>query len=70
MRMLATFVTFSRPGHPIVRARVVDGSFALHLAPAVYTLGLSPPRGEVTPVRLRVPRTGVIRVNVAVQPTP
>jgi hypothetical protein len=64
-------VTFLRAGHATVRARVVDGSFAIHLVPAVYTLALSPPpAGDVTPARVRVPRTGVVRVHVAVQPTP
>jgi len=71
MRMFATYVTFSRVGHPTVRARVVDGSFAIHLVPAVYTLAMSPPPGgDITPARVRVPRTGIVRLHVAVQPTP
>jgi hypothetical protein len=69
--MFATYVTFARTGHAPVRARVVDGSFALHLVPAVYKLALSPPpAGDITPTRVRVPSTGVVRLRVVVQPTP
>jgi len=71
MKSVTTYVTFARTGHPIVRARVTGGSFALHLVPAVYTLALSPPpAGDVMPARVRVPRVGVVRLHVVVQPTP
>jgi hypothetical protein len=71
MHMFGTYVAFSRAGHATVRARVTDGSFALHLVPPVYTLTLSPPpAGDVTPAKVRVPPTGVVRLHLTVQPTP
>ena len=71
MRASTTYVTFSRPGHVTVRVRVVEGTFALHLTPAAYTIGLTPPpAGDVKPAAVRVPRTGVVRLHLTVQPTP
>ena len=44
---------------------------ALHLTPAAYTIGLTPPpAGDVKPAAVRVPRTGVVRLHLTVQPTP
>ena len=67
----ATYVMFSRAGHPTVRVRAVDGSFSVHLVPGRYTIALSPPpAGTVSPAAIRVPSTGVVRLHVVVQPTP
>ena len=41
------------------------------VAPAAYTIGLTPPpAGDVKPAAVRVPRTGVVRLHLTVQPTP
>jgi hypothetical protein len=67
---VSTVVSFSRPGHATVRVRAVDGTFALHLAPGTYSIGMTPATGDVTPATVRVPRVGVVRLRLAVQPTP
>jgi hypothetical protein len=67
----AAFVLFSRPAKPTVRVRVSGGAFAVHLAPGVYTIRLAPPgSGRVTPASVRVPRTGIVRLRLVVQPKP
>ena len=66
----STYVSFSRVSHPTVRVRAVDGAFALHLAPAIYRIAVTPALGTVSPATVRVPRIGVVRLHVVVQPTP
>lgn len=70
MGMVVTSVVFSRAGHPAVRVRAVGGSFALHLVPATYRIALQPSLGTVSPATVRVPRTGTVRLHLAVQPNP
>jgi hypothetical protein len=70
MGMVVTSVVFSRPGHATVRVRAVGGSFALHLVPGTYKISLQPPLGAVSPATVRVPRTGTVRLHLAVQPNP
>jgi hypothetical protein len=67
---VSTYVAFSRVGHAAVRARVVDGAFALHLAPGTYAIALTPLAGNVSPATVRVPRIGLVRLHLKVQPTP
>jgi len=67
---VSTYVTFSRVGHAIVRVRVIGGAFALHLAPGTYAIALTPTAGDISPAKVRVPRTGVVRLHLTVQPTP
>jgi hypothetical protein len=64
------FVLFSRLAKPTVRVRVAAGAFAAHLAAGLYTIKLAPPpaSGHVVPARVRVPRTGVVHLKIAVQP--
>jgi hypothetical protein len=68
--MVVTSVMFSRPGHATVRVRTVGGSFALHLVPGTYRIALQPGLGAVSPATVRVPRTGTVRLRLAVQPNP
>jgi hypothetical protein len=68
--MVVTSVIFSRPGHATVRIRAVGGSFALHLVPGTYRIALQPSSGAVSPTTVRVPRTGTVRLHLAVQPNP
>jgi len=68
--MVVTSVVFSRPGHATVRIRAVGGSFALHLVPGTYRIALQPSSGAVSPTTVRVPRTGTVRLHLAVQPNP
>jgi hypothetical protein len=70
MGMIVTSVMFSRPGNATVRVRAVGGSFALHLAPGTYRIALQPALGAVSPATVRVPRTGTLRLHLAVQPNP
>src|SRR5207302_5653917 len=66
-----TYVTFSRPGHLTVGVRVGEGALALHVTPAAYTIGLTPPpAGDVKPAAVRVPRTAAVRLHLTAQPTP
>ena len=67
---VSTSVAFSRPGHTTVRVRAVGGTFALHLAPGTYAIGVTPATGDVTPATVRVPRTGIVRLRLTIQPTP
>ena len=67
---VSTTVSFTRIGHAPVRIRAVGGSFALHLAPGVYAIDVTPAAGDVTPARVRVPRVGVVHLHLAVQPNP
>jgi hypothetical protein len=66
------FVTFSRPGHAPVRARVrPNGAFALRLAPGRYRISLAPPplSGHVKPSILLVPRgEGPVHLKVRIRP--
>jgi len=67
---VSTYVVFSRAGHATVRVRAVDGTFALHLAPGAYSIDVTPSAGDVSPATVRVPRIGVVRLRLTVQPTP
>jgi hypothetical protein len=70
MGMVVTSVMFSRPGHATVRVRAVGGAFALHLVPGTYRIDLQPSLGAVSPAAVRVPRSGTVRLHLAVQPNP
>jgi hypothetical protein len=64
------FVTFSRPGHDSVRARVrPNGSFALRLPPGKYRISLAPPplSGHVRPATVRVPRGHVMHLMLTIR---
>lgn len=67
---VSTSVAFSRPGHATVRVHAVGGTFALHLAPGTYAIDVTPATGDVTPATVRVPRTGIVRLRLTIQPTP
>lgn len=65
----ASMLIFSRAGHPDVTARLdASGSFALHLDPGGYSISAAPPAfgGRVEPRQVRVPETGVVRLQLAI----
>lgn len=68
---VGNYVVFSRVHHAAVRVSVrSNGSFAARLAPAWYRISLAPPplTGHIGPARVRVPRTGVLRLRLEIRP--
>ena len=65
----ATYLVFSRPGYPDVRATVGPaGTFALHLEPGAYSIAAAPPTlsGRLTPDTVRVPAQGDVTLVLSI----
>ena len=65
----ATYLVFSRPPYPDVRATVGPaGTFALHLDPGGYSIAAAPPplSGKLTPDTVRVPAQGNVTLVLSI----
>jgi hypothetical protein len=60
---------FRRVGHAMVRTTVgANGTFALHLAPGIYTVSQGAALPRLVPSAIRVPTTGVLRLTLRTVP--